>query len=74
MPNHLHCIIILDNIDKEKISISKIIDVFKSLTTIDLHKMGFETFKWQRSVYDRIIRNEKELFNIRQYIDLNPLR
>lgn len=31
-------------------------------------------FKWQRSFYDRIIRNEKELYHIRDYIEQNPLR
>jgi hypothetical protein len=31
-------------------------------------------FKWQRSFYDRIIRNEKELYQIRNYIEQNPLR
>jgi hypothetical protein len=28
----------------------------------------------QRNYYDHIIRNEKELFNIRQYIINNPLK
>ncbi len=31
-------------------------------------------FKWQRSFYDRIIRNEKELYNIRKYIQQNSLK
>lgn len=75
MPNHFHCIFILENeSDKCKESISNIIGAFKSITTIELHKNGFSNFKWQRSFYDRIIRNENELFNIRKYIDQNPLR
>jgi REP element-mobilizing transposase RayT len=75
MPNHFHCIFILENeSDKSKESISNIIGAFKSITTIELHKMGLIDFKWQRSFYDRIIRNEKELFNIRQYIEQNPLK
>jgi REP element-mobilizing transposase RayT len=75
MPNHFHVIIILDNEnDESKISISNIIGAFKSITAIELHKMGLTDFKWQRSFYDRIIRDEKELFNIRQYIEQNPLR
>jgi REP element-mobilizing transposase RayT len=75
MPNHFHCIIILENeSDKNKKSISNIVGAFKSITTIELHKMGLNNFKWQRSFYDRIIRDEKELFNIRQYIEQNPLR
>jgi len=74
MPNHIHLIIILENGDDSQKSITEIIGAFKSLTTIELHKMGLKEFKWQRSFYDRIIRDEKELFNIRQYIDQNPLR
>ncbi len=75
MPNHFHCILILVNeSDKSKESISNIIGAFKSLTTIELHKMGLSDFKWQRSFYDRIIRNEPELFHIRRYIEQNPLR
>jgi putative transposase len=33
-----------------------------------------EKFEWQKSFYDRIIRNEKELYQIRKYIQENPLR
>lgn len=75
MPNHFHCIFILENeSDQSKESISNIIGAFKSITTIELHKMGLSDFKWQRSFYDRIIRNEQELFNIRRDIEQNPLR
>jgi hypothetical protein len=31
-------------------------------------------FKWQARFFDRIIRNEKELYNIRKYIEQNPLK
>ena len=29
---------------------------------------------WQRNYYEHIIRNDKELFNIRQYINNNPFQ
>jgi REP element-mobilizing transposase RayT len=29
---------------------------------------------WQRGYYERIIRNERELNSIRQYIQQNPIR
>lgn len=74
MPNHLHCIFILNNHNIERNNISVIMGAFKSITTIAIHKSGFKKFKWQRSFFDRIIRDEKELFNIRQYIEQNPLR
>jgi REP element-mobilizing transposase RayT len=75
MPNHIHFILVLDNSKTEKkFSVSDIVRFFKSITTIELHKEGFENFKWQRSYYDRIIRDEKELYLIRRYIEQNPLR
>ncbi|MBI5660656.1 MAG: transposase [Ignavibacterium album] len=74
MPNHIHIIFIIDNTSNKKNSLPDIIKAFKSITTIELHRRGLKNFKWQRSYYDRIIRNEKELYYIRQYIEQNPLR
>ena len=34
--------------------------------------MQKNNFKWQRSFYDRIIREEKEYFKIKNYIKNNP--
>ncbi len=55
-------------------SLGSIIGQFKSVTTKRIRKAGITEFKWQRNYYDRIIRNEKELFNIRKYILQNPLK
>lgn len=55
-------------------SLSNIIGSFKSAVTKQIHQTGYPNFKWQRSFYDRIIRNETELFNIRKYIEQNPLK
>jgi len=62
-------------------SIGRILQAFKSITT---HKYiegvknsGWRAFPgklWQRNYYDRIIRNEKELSQIREYITNNPLK
>lgn len=53
----------------------KIVQQFKRACSIEIkNKTDVNTFKWQRSFYDRIIRNEKELHNIRKYIKENPLR
>ena len=38
------------------------------------NRLKFYDFKWQKSFYERIIRNETELFNIRKYIKQNPLK
>ncbi|MDP2363027.1 MAG: transposase [Ignavibacteria bacterium] len=75
MPNHIHIILILENKQNERpVNITEIIAALKSLTTIEIHKDGLKEFKWQRSFYDRIIRDEKELYNIRKYIEQNPLK
>lgn len=83
MPDHFHGIIILDNTlnvknDKEnkQLSLSDIIGKFKSYSTRKIRERytNVEKFQWQKSFYDRIIRNETELYNIRKYIKENPLR
>lgn len=55
-------------------SLSSIIRAFKSAVTKQVHKNGYDYFKWQERFYDRIIRNENELYNIRKYIQQNPLK
>jgi len=55
-------------------SLSSIIRSFKSAVTKTANELKFTDFAWQPRFYDRIIRNEGELFNIRNYIEQNPLR
>jgi REP-associated tyrosine transposase len=89
MPNHIHGIIIINNVvgdanfasptkkveDRSKMELCKVIQQFKRAVTIQIKTELVETnFKWQRSFYDRIIRNETELYNIRKYIKQNPLK
>ncbi len=54
--------------------LSDIVRGFKSSFTKQAKENGFNNFKWQPRFYDRIIRNEKELFNIRNYIEQNPAK
>ena len=83
MPNHLHGIIIINesvettrrvvSTTLQPNSLGSIIGQFKSVCTKQIRK--FEpNFKWQARFYDRIIRNDKELYKIRNYIEQNPLR
>ncbi len=76
MPDHVHLIIIINSTEEKKKakSLSGIIGAVKSRSSAAIHQAGFKSFKWQPSFYDRIIRNERELFYIRQYIEQNPLR
>lgn len=83
MPDHFHGILILDNtltvkndIEDKQFSLSEIIGKFKSFSTRKIRERlaKGDKFVWQKSFYDRIIRNESELYNIRKYIKENPLR
>ena len=58
---------------KHDISLGKIIRHFKAKTTKLIHNQNY-TFVWQRNYYDRIIRDERELNHIRQYIINNPIQ
>ncbi len=62
------------NISPKKNSISSIIRSYKSAVTRWANSNGHHGFKWQPRFYDRVIRNEKELFKIRKYIEQNPMK
>jgi REP element-mobilizing transposase RayT len=65
----------LQQYDRSKMYLSKIIHGFKSSITREIRKQFNDyKFAWQRSFYDHIIRNEKSLFQIRKYIQNNPLK
>ena len=88
MPNHIHVIIFikdavgnrhdysLKEVSKNEIrSIQKlptIIGSFKSAVSKLIRENGNKDFKWQKSYYDRVIRNNDELTKIRKYIIDNP--
>ena len=59
--------------EKSKIKpLSQIIGAFKTTSSKIIHETGLTEFTWQRSYYDHIIRDEKSLNNIREYILQNP--
>ena len=87
MPNHVHGIVVIDksndvtSLHQRKWNPNKFgpqsnnlasiirgfkISVKKWATTNDIY------FEWQPRFYERIIRNEKELKNVRNYIRYNP--
>ena len=57
-----------------KQSLSTIIGAYKSAVTKEINKLRNKPGRsvWQRNYYEHIIRNEKELFAVRQYIIANP--
>ena len=82
MPNHIHGIIAivgvqfiapeLKGVINHAPTIGKIVRVFKAISAYEIHKNEILEFGWQRNYYERIIRNENELNQIRQYILDNP--
>jgi len=88
MPNHIHGIIVIlpkagdlnfpsrfsnQMFDRSKMDLSKIIQAFKASVTREINKtQDYNFFSWQKSFYDHIINNYKELVQIRQYIKENP--
>ncbi len=81
MPNHIHGIIIIHkNVETGYIpslhdnSLGDIIGGFKAAVTRWCNKNNYKKFSWQQRFYDRIIGNERELFNIRKYIVYNPYK
>ena len=85
MPNHIHGIILITdrrNVPRHvpttgirplaKDSLSSIINHYKGNVRRWCNKNGFEPFSWQPRFYDHVIRDEKSLSKIRQYITNNP--
>ena len=78
MPNHIHGIIEINrsrikSSDPIKIKpLSELIGAYKTSVSKQIHLAGFIEFKWQRSFYEHIIRDEKSLETISDYILNNP--
>ena len=79
MPNHVHLLFYLRR--QENQSVMKIINWLKTITTNDYIRgvkagifPAYQNRFWQRSFYDHIVRNEKDLQYIREYIVNNPIK
>ena len=77
MPNHIHAIMILNDETagaSPRPTIMDIVCAYKSLTTIECRKNGFDGKLFQNSFYEHIIRGKKDYEEIVKYIYENPLR
>jgi putative transposase len=89
MPNHVHGIIqitedyqfpgrggLINPPLQPRHDLSEIIRGFKTWSSRYVHRLKntYGMRFWQRSFYDHIIRDEDDLYNIRQYIRQNPLK
>jgi len=68
MPNHLHGIVALTGAGRAP-PLQTIIGSFKAGVS---RRAGCSV--WQRSFYDRVIRDDEELRALREYVEENPLR
>jgi len=89
MPNHVHGIIIITEgrdlinqiptknfplMQNPKMTLGKIIRHYKARSAKHIYDSGYIDFRWQSLFYDRIVRSDKELNSIRDYIINNPLK
>ncbi|WP_028513990.1 transposase [Ruminococcus flavefaciens] len=73
MPNHVHLILVVNNDNNNgrrnaAPTVSRIMNQFKGCVS---RQSGFSV--WQKSFYDRVLRNEWEYRNAWQYIENNPI-
>ena len=76
MPNHLHGILILpprQAPEEKHLALGEIVRAFKAVTTHRIRQNGQSDFAWQRNYFEHIVRDEKDLDRIRQYIVNNPV-
>jgi len=84
MPNHFHGIIHVGVGQAQgpapTVSLPDIMNRFKTITTkryVDgVKQNGWQPFSgklWQRNYYEHVIRDDVELYRIREYIQNNPL-
>jgi putative transposase len=83
MPNHFHGIVVINRHPNApyRTVLSEAIQWFKVMTT-NAYIQGvksdnwaaFDGKLWQRSFHDHIIRSERELNLIRQYVESNPAK
>ena len=77
MPDHIHLLLLIQTVDITHVgancvrppapTVSRVVKQFKGAVT---KKIGCSI--WQKSFYDRVIRNEREYLETWQYIGSNP--
>ncbi len=72
MPNHIHLIFrLLENNER----IDKIMQYIKGGTAFECNKyLNRKGRFWQDESFDRLIRDDKEFYNILEYVKNNPVK
>ncbi len=55
-------------------TLSVIVRTYKAAVTAACRELGHQDFAWQRNYYEHVLRNERELTAVREYISNNLLR
>ena len=55
-------------------TLGEVVRTFKALVTYHIRKSGIPDFAWQRGFHESVLKNEKHLAYVRQYILDNPSR
>ena len=89
MPNHVHGIVVLTDVgagfkpaptnsdsDAVRHGLPEVVRAFKTFSARHINAFRGTVGRpfWQRDYYEHVIRNEKSLNRIRQYIEDNPVR
>jgi REP element-mobilizing transposase RayT len=84
MPNHVHGIVVIDYhvgngfkpFPTKRHGLSEIMRGFKTFSSRRINERlnGNGRFQWQKSFHDHIIRGERDLTRVREYIMNNPLK
>jgi putative transposase len=86
MPNHLHGILVLSRDvpgargwDLERAAVTSrayvlgdIVRAFKATTGRYIRSHGLPCFQWQRGLYEHVIEDDAEMFEVQEYIRRNP--
>jgi REP element-mobilizing transposase RayT len=72
MPNHIHGVLVLHERGPK---FGVVMRAFKSISAIAANRILGRSERpfWQRNYYERVIRSERELNAVREYIRNNPL-
>ncbi len=55
-------------------TLSVVVRTYKSAVSRWCKLNGYRDFQWQRNYYEHIIRSEKDLTKVREYIVTNPVK
>lgn len=79
MPNHVHLILLLGGVEghpeaQDAPTLGRVVRAFKAGVALGMRRAGHRDFAWQRNYCERVIRAERELSALRQYIADNPVQ